>query len=160
VEIKIINAENCLELIPIFVELEQYYFGNDAASESELVSYVSEKMFSNQSGINVVAVYDESRIVGFSTYTIMYPAPKLSGQMYMKDLFVSSSARGRGVGIALMKHLALVAMDSGCQRLDWTAENTNPKAGQFYQSIGAALVKEKEYYRFEGSDLNDFAEPL
>ncbi len=52
----------------------------------------------------------------------MFPAPKLSGQMYMKDLFVSSSARGKGIGLQLMKHLATIALTHNCQRLDWTAE--------------------------------------
>jgi GNAT superfamily N-acetyltransferase len=87
----------------------------------------------------------------------MFPAPNLSGQMYMKDLFVSSDARGRGVGIFIMKHLANLALDIGCYRLDWTAENTNPSAGEFYKAIGANILHEKEYYRFAGEQLAAFA---
>lgn len=156
-EIKQISATNCLDLLPIFVELEQYYFGDEAASEAELVEYLTQRVFSEYSGVKVVAIYDESAVLGFATYTIMYPAPRLSGQMYMKDLFVSAQARRRSVGVKIMKHLASIACRSGCQRLDWTAETTNPVAGQFYLSIGANLIKEKEYYRFEGQNLIDFA---
>ncbi|WP_039975383.1 GNAT family N-acetyltransferase [Vibrio jasicida] len=158
-DIKAINKENCLELVPLFIELECYYFKEDAASENELTHYLKHQVFSEHSSIKIIAAYERDSIIGFASYTVMYPAPKLSGQMYMKDLFVSSIARGKGVGIQLMKHLATLAVTSGCQRLDWTAENTNPIAGQFYRSIGAAHLVEKEYYRFESETLKAFSLP-
>lgn len=99
-------------------------------------------------------------IVGFATITIMYPAPKLSGQLYMKDLFVSSHVRGEGIGFKLMKHITQIALDFDCNRFDWTAESTNPAAGQFYRSIGASLIKEKEYYRLEGDALSQFVNQM
>lgn len=159
-ELKLINKENCLVLHPIFVELERYYFDDSAASESELEKYLTHKVFSEHSGVRIVAAFAHGKVIGFASYTIMYPSPKLSGQMYMKDLFVSSSARGQGVGLELMRYLASVALTNHCQRLDWTAESTNPLAGKFYQSIGASLIKEKEYYRFEGDALRMFAKSL
>jgi ribosomal protein S18 acetylase RimI-like enzyme len=159
VKIKQVSNDDCLDLLPIFIELEKYYFGEDAASEHELSNYLTLQVFSEHSGVKTIAAYDANNIIGFATYTIMYPAPRLSGQMYMKDLFVSSSARGQGVGLILMRHLASVAINNNCQRLDWTAEITNPVAGKFYQSIGASLIKEKEYYRFEGDSLNRLVNP-
>ncbi|WP_411063482.1 GNAT family N-acetyltransferase [Vibrio rotiferianus] len=156
-DIRAISKTNCLELVPIFVELEQYYFKEQAVSEHELTNYLKQKVFSEHSGVNIIAAYDNSIVLGFASYTTMYPGPKLSGQMYLKDLFVSSNARGRGVGIALMRHLASLAIEQGCQRLDWTAESNNPLAGQFYRSIGAELVSEKEYYRFADDALHAFA---
>ena len=102
-EIKQVRKNNCLDLLPIFNELERYYFGEKAASESELASYLKQQVFSEYSGVKVVAAYDGQRIIGFATYTMMFPAPRLSGQMYMKDLFVSSLTRGKGVGLELIK---------------------------------------------------------
>ncbi|MFH4497699.1 GNAT family N-acetyltransferase [Vibrio diabolicus] len=159
-EIKQVRKNNCLDLLPIFNELERYYFGEKAASESELASYLKQQVFSEYSGVKVVAAYDGQRIIGFATYTMMFPAPRLSGQMYMKDLFVSSLTRGKGVGLELMRHLASIAVKNNCQRLDWTAESTNPIAGKFYQSIGASLIKEKDYYRFESNTLKIMAKSL
>ncbi|WP_028670858.1 GNAT family N-acetyltransferase [Saccharospirillum impatiens] len=153
-----VSKSRCLDLLPLFIELEKYYFKEQAASDNELKSYLEERVFSEQSGVKAIAAYEGSQVLGFATFTIMYPAPKLSGQMYMKDLFISSKARGQGIGVSLMKHLAKLARDNGCYRLDWTAESTNPDAGNFYQSIGAMQVQEKEYYRFEGSALVSFAQ--
>lgn len=157
-DIRAINKTNCLDLVPIFVELEQYYFNEQAASEKELTHYLKYKVFSEYSGVKVIAAYNDDTIMGFATYTVMFPAPKLSGQMYLKDLFVSSSARGKGVGLKLMKYLASLAVNHSCHRLDWTAESTNPIAGRFYQSIGAERVTEKEYYRFSGDTLLEFSQ--
>ena len=157
-DIRTVDHESCLDLIPIFTELEQYYFKEQAATEKELAHYLKYKVFSEYSGIKVIAAYTNDTIMGFATYTVMFPAPKLSGQMYLKDLFVSSSARGKGVGLKLMKYLASLAVNHGCHRLDWTAESTNPTAGRFYQSIGAKRVNEKEYYRFSGDALLEFSQ--
>ncbi|MEF1307705.1 GNAT family N-acetyltransferase, partial [Vibrio owensii] len=134
------------------------YFKEQAATEKELAHYLEYKVFSEYSGVKVIAAYNNDTIMGFATYTVMFPAPKLSGQMYLKDLFVSSSARGKGVGLKLMKYLASLAVNHGCHRLDWTAESTNPTAGRFYQSIGAERVTEKEYYRFSNDTLLEFSQ--
>ncbi|MEF1246766.1 GNAT family N-acetyltransferase [Vibrio owensii] len=157
-DIRTVDHESCLDLIPIFTELEQYYFKEQAATEKELAHYLEYKVFSEYSGVKVIAAYNNDTIMGFATYTVMFPAPKLSGQMYLKDLFVSSSARGKGVGLKLMKYLASLAVNHGCHRLDWTAESTNPTAGRFYQSIGAERVTEKEYYRFSNDTLLEFSQ--
>ena len=156
-QIRQISPHNCLDILPVLAELERYYFKENAASEAQLTQYLTEQMFSEHSGVKVVAAYDKDQVLGFASYTVMFPAPNLSGQMYMKDLFVSSSARGRGVGLLIMKHLANLALEIGCKRLDWTAENTNPSAGEFYKKIGASLLHEKEYYRFTGEQLIAFA---
>lgn len=144
-------------LVPIFSELERYYFGHDAASECDILDYLQHGLFADHSGVRLIAASVNDQIVGFATYTIMYPAPRLSGQMYMKDLFVSQQARGLGVGEQLMKSLAREALDKQCLRLDWTAETTNPGAAAFYQKIHATQVAEKQYFRFEGDALKAFA---
>lgn len=142
------------------MNLSSTIIGDKAASKQDLANYLSHQVFSEHSGVKVIAAFDHDKVLGFATYTIMFPAPKLSEQMYMKDLFVSSSARGEGVGLQLMKHLASIAVTHNFYRLDWTAEITNPTAGKFYQSIGASLIREKEYYRFEGKELNKQAKSI
>ncbi|MBN4080769.1 GNAT family N-acetyltransferase [Caldithrix abyssi] len=152
----IADKNNLDELLPVFRELEEYYFGDDAASLSDIREYFESKVFSSHSGVQVVLAKKNGIVVGFATFTILYPAPKLSGQAYMKDLFTSTSQKGSGVGKQLMKFVAAYAIEHGCNRLDWTAEKNNPIAGQFYQAIGASVIEDKQYYRIEGSQLEQF----
>ena len=70
----------------------------------------------------------EGKAVGLATFAILYPAPGPSGQLLMKDLFTLATARGRGVGHALMTFLACLALERGCTRFDWTAETDNSEA--------------------------------
>ncbi|MDO6706891.1 GNAT family N-acetyltransferase [Photobacterium sp. 1_MG-2023] len=157
IDIEPVTRAERARLVDIFLELEAYYFADQAASQSEIEAYLTDSLFAEHSGVRVVAAYTGGVIVGFATYSILYPSPKLSGQMFMKDLFVAASARGQKVGQALMRYLAKDAFTKGCRRLDWTAERTNPGAGRFYQSIGASQVAEKEYYRFSDEALAAFA---
>lgn len=99
----------------------------------------------------------ESVAQGFATYTLLHPAPTADGTLFLKDLYVSAAARGKGVGIALMRHLARVAYDLGCTRFDWTAETDNPSALAFYDELGAERVTEKVYFRLSADRLGEFA---
>lgn len=156
-KIAICEASDIPELARVFVEMESYYFGSEAASYDEMFSYLTHKVFSAYSGVTVLGAWKNGTLVGFATFTLMFPAPKCSGQAYMKDLFTSAAVRGQGVGKLLMGFIAAFAIEHGCTRFDWTAETTNPKAAQFYLSLGASQLEEKQYFRLDNQSLVAFA---
>ena len=61
----------------------------------------------------------------------------LRSTMVLKELFVADTARGRGVGEALMKHVARRATELDCPRLLWTVLRSNEPAVAFYRGLGA-----------------------
>lgn len=156
-KIEISRDSDIPELARIFVEMESYYFGSEAASYDEMHSYLTNRVFSSYSGVTVLGAWKDGALVGFATFTLMFPAPKCSGQAYMKDLFTSAAVRGQGIGKSLMRFIAAFAVEHGCTRLDWTAETTNPKAAEFYLSLGASVVEEKQYFRLDHQSLAAFA---
>ncbi|WP_029570686.1 GNAT family N-acetyltransferase [Pantoea ananatis] len=155
-KIEICRDSDIPDLARIFVEMESYYFGSEAASYDEMLSYLTERVFSAYSGVTVLGAWKDGALVGFASFTLMFPAPKCSGQAYMKDLFTSAAVRGQGVGKSLMRFIAAFAIEHGCTRFDWTAETTNPKAAEFYLSLGASMVEEKQYFRLEHENLAAF----
>jgi len=158
-DIRPVTAVDAAQLAPLLLEQYQYYSAEPVTySLGELEDYIRQRMFSDYSGITVVAAYQNNQMLGFASFTVMYPVMRLSGQMYMKDLYVAAHARGQKVGLCLMKHLARLALQQECSRLDWTAESDNPKAGEFYNAIGAQLLTVKQYYRFENEALRQFAD--
>lgn len=156
-KITICEASDIPELARVFVEMESYYFGSEAATYDEMFSYLTHKVFSVYSGVTVLGAWKNGTLVGFATFTLMFPAPKCSGQAYMKDLFTSAAVRGQGVGKSLMRFIAAFAIEHGCTRFDWTAETTNPKAAEFYLSLGASQLEEKQYFRLDHQCLVTFA---
>ena len=89
----------------------------------------------------------------FSTYSTFLARPGI----YLEDLFVSPEWRGRGVGRALLVHLARLAVGRGCGRLEWAVLDWNEPAIGFYERLGARPLDEWTTYRVTGDALIDLA---
>jgi GNAT superfamily N-acetyltransferase len=73
--------------------------------------------------------------------------------LYLEDLFVVPEWRGRGVGRALLAHLARVAVAGGCGRMEWSVLNWNEPAIRFYRSLNAKPMDEWTVFRLTGDDI-------
>jgi ribosomal protein S18 acetylase RimI-like enzyme len=136
--------------------VDLHYWGAAAPSRAAMARHVDERVLTFRS-CEIAIAEQKGRAVGMATFAVLYPAPGLGGQLFMKDLFVLAEIRGQGVGLTLMRFLARQAVERGCVRFDWTAEQDNPAALSFYDRLGAARVAEKVYYRFEGETLRQLA---
>ena len=77
--------------------------------------------------------------------------------IYLEDLYVRPKFRGVGIGRALLVHLAKLASERGCGRLEWSVLDWNEPAISFYRSIGASPVSGWTVYRVSGEALEDLA---
>jgi GNAT superfamily N-acetyltransferase len=75
--------------------------------------------------------------------------------IYLEDLFVVPEHRGRGVGRALLKELARIAVERGCGRLEWSVLDWNRDAIGFYERLGAKPNSEWTVYRLSGEALSE-----
>lgn len=73
--------------------------------------------------------------------------------IYLEDLFVRPAARGSGLGKALLSHLAMLAIERDCARLEWSVLDWNSPAIGFYQKLGARLMDEWTVMRVDGAAL-------
>lgn len=89
----------------------------------------------------------------FTTYSTFLTKPGL----FLEDLFVVPEARGLGLGGALLRELARVAVARGCGRLEWSVLDWNQRAIGFYDSLGAAPVRGWIPYRLAGEALEALA---
>jgi len=71
---------------------------------------------------------------------------------------VRPAFRGRGVGKALLKHLAAVALERGCTRYVWQVLDWNTPSLEFYEAMGATVLREWLTCRVEGDALRRLAE--
>jgi GNAT superfamily N-acetyltransferase len=77
--------------------------------------------------------------------------------IYLEDLYVRPEYRGAGVGRALLAHLARLAKERGCRRLEWSVLDWNEPAIGFYKRIGASPVSGWTVYRLTGETLDRLA---
>ena len=77
--------------------------------------------------------------------------------IYLEDLFVRPAFRRRGIGRALFQHVARVAVERNCGRLEWSVLDWNEPAIQFYRSLGATAMSEWTVFRLAGAELGSAA---
>lgn len=73
--------------------------------------------------------------------------------LYLEDLYVTPSARGAGVGRALLRHLARIAVEHGFGRFEWSVLDWNEPAIRFYESLGSVAMDEWTVRRLSGDAL-------
>ncbi len=95
--------------------------------------------------------------VGFAVYFFNYSTWLGRNGIYLEDLFVRPEHRGHGAGLALLRHLARLAVERGCGRFEWSVLDWNQPAIDFYRAAGARPMDEWTVYRMEGQALRDFA---
>jgi GNAT superfamily N-acetyltransferase len=89
----------------------------------------------------------------FHTFSTFLGRPGI----YLEDLYVRPEFRGAGVGRALLVHLAGLARERGCGRLEWSVLDWNEPAIGFYRGIGASPVSGWTVYRVSGEVLEELA---
>jgi GNAT superfamily N-acetyltransferase len=66
--------------------------------------------------------------------------------------------RGKGIGKALLQHLAQIALRENCYGIRWMVLEWNEPALKFYESLGAEILGEWETMVLRGSALENLAQ--
>lgn len=94
---------------------------------------------------------------GFALFFANYSTFLAKPGLYLEDLFVKPELRGRGIGKALLVHLARLANQRGCGRMEWSVLDWNQPAIEFYESLGAQRLHEWTICRLTGAALAQYA---
>ena len=100
---------------------------------------------------------DGARPVAIALYFFNFSTWTGTRGLYLEDLFVAPEARKTGLGLALLKRLAAMAVAEGCKRMEWSVLSWNDSAKGFYQRIGAAPAQGWETWRLQGEALQALA---
>ncbi|MCC3718461.1 GNAT family N-acetyltransferase [Rouxiella badensis] len=145
-------------MMGIFTEMEEHYFGAGIIEPSKMETYLESRVFAPDSGVIVIRVKQDEAIIGFACVNILYPSPRYSGQMYIKELYISAAQRGQGVGRRLMQYIARLAVERECLRLDWMSEKSNAGSARFYRSLGGETLDGMFHFRLFGESLHNLAD--
>jgi ribosomal protein S18 acetylase RimI-like enzyme len=141
----------------LFHDMSIHYNGQNASDRTAVRKNLVENILGQDSGVRLVLALEHGKAMGLASISLLYPAPKERGQLFMKELYVLSGHRNHGIGRELMHFVAKYALSKGCSRFDLTVDETNPEAVSFYENLGAMHVKDKRYYRFSGAQLKNFS---
>jgi GNAT superfamily N-acetyltransferase len=100
----------------------------------------------------------EGRAVGFAWYFYTFSSFLAQPAIWLDDLYVDADRRGRGAGRALLTHLARLAQDRGCGRVEWTAGVRNERGLAFYRKCGASVRDSVRLCRLDAAAIERLAQ--
>jgi GNAT superfamily N-acetyltransferase len=119
---------------------------------------IRESLFGDWPAAEVVFAYVGTELAGFALFFHNFSTFLGRRGLYLEDLFVLPSHRGRGVGKRLLSHLAGLALERKCGRLEWWVLDWNESAIRFYESLGAVRMDDWTTYRLGGDALQRLAD--
>ena len=95
--------------------------------------------------------------VGFALWFLNFSSFRGRNGIYLEDIFVRPAHRGKGIGKALLAHLARRCVEDGYGRLEWAVLDWNAPSIAFYKAQGAKLMDEWTVCRIEDDALRRLA---
>ncbi len=132
-------------------ELAAFEREPDAVAASEAL--LAEALFGAHPAAEAVIAEQDGAPVGFALFFHNFSTWTGRRGLYLEDLYVTPEARGCGVGEALLRHLAGVAVTRGCARFEWSVLDWNEAAVRFYRKLGAVGMEDWTVQRVEGDAL-------
>jgi Acetyltransferases len=115
--------------------------------ESVFVKKDAEVLFAEEDGV----------AIGFALFFHNFSTFVGRKGLYLEDLFIIPEKRGLGYGKAILKHLANIAVERNCGRMEWICLDWNAPSIAFYKSIGAFPLDEWTVHRMTEDVMHKFA---
>lgn len=114
---------------------------------------IAAALFAEQPRLYCAIAEWDGEPAGFAAWFLNYSTFRGSHGIYIEDLFVRPAYRGRGIGTALMRHLARLCSEQGYARFEWAVLDWNAPGLAFYRSMGAQVLDEWKICRLSGAAL-------
>lgn len=145
-------------LVALFHEMEVHYDGPAAPAETVIRAALERHVFAPEARIDLLVADAGGRLLGFAFLSTLFPAAHCTPALFVKDIFVSARERSHGVGRALMRAVARLALARGCSRVNWNTARDNAAALAFYARLGARPWDDVVSLRLDGAALARLAE--
>lgn len=112
-----------------------------------------ETLFGERPAAGCILAFADDVPAGFAVFFTNYSTFLARPGLYLEDLYVRPACRGRGIGKALLLHLARLAHTRGCGRMEWSVLDWNEPAIAFYESLGAKRLTDWTICRLDRAAL-------
>jgi GNAT superfamily N-acetyltransferase len=154
-EIRAATEDDAPVILSLIKELAEYErLSHEVVATEETLR---DSLFGERPVAEVLIGDLEDETVGFALYFYSFSTFLGKPGIYLEDLYVRPTYRGMGFGRTLLIHLAHLAQERGCGRLEWSVLDWNQPAIGFYKGLGASPVSGWTVYRVTGEALDDLA---
>lgn len=123
------------------------------ATEDDL----ADALFDTRPAAEALVAERDGTLVGYALFFHNYSTFLGRRGLYLEDLYVQPSQRGTGLGTAMLRQLAALAVERRCARFEWSVLDWNQPAIDFYEKMGATVLPDWRIVRVTGDALNTLA---
>jgi GNAT superfamily N-acetyltransferase len=149
------RAEDVEFAFSMIVALAEYERAPDAVTGSP--ELLDEALFGEKPAAEAAIAERDGQRIGFALFHGTFSTWECRPGIWLEDLFVMPEHRRGGAGEALLRHVAQIAVERGCTRLEWVALDWNEPALTFYEKLGAEVLEDWLQHRLDGARLRAFA---
>lgn len=114
-------------------------------------------LFGKRAAAEALVAERDGKIVGYALYFHNFSTFLSRRGLYLEDLYVQPHLRGSGLGTALLRRVAAIAVDRQCGRFEWSVLDWNQPAIDFYTMMGATVLPDWRIVRVTDDALNRLA---
>ena len=153
--IRYATAKDCAAILGFIRELAEYerLAHEVVADEAQLRA----TLFGVKPAAEVLLAELAGEAVGFALFFQSYSTFLAKPGLYLEDVFVEPGHRGAGIGKAILRHLAKLAIERGCGRFEWRVLDWNEPSIRFYESLGGKVLPEWQLVRMTETEFTAFA---
>ncbi|CAB3753358.1 GNAT family N-acetyltransferase [Paraburkholderia humisilvae] len=118
---------------------------------------VHDALFGAHPSAEALVAESEGRLVGYALFFHNYSTFLGRRGLYLEDLYVQPSQRGNGLGSAMLRQLAALAVERQCGRFEWSVLDWNQTAIDFYEKMGASVLPDWRIVRITDDALERLA---
>ena len=145
----VVHIRSMIVELAIFEKLEDQVIATEAL--------LHEGLFGARPACEAIMGEEDGVVVTFALYFHNFSTFLTRKGLYLEDLYVRQSQRGKGFGKAMLARLAQIAVERECGRFEWSVLDWNEPAIQFYQAMGAVVMPDWRICRVTGDSLHALA---
>jgi GNAT superfamily N-acetyltransferase len=111
------------------------------------------QLFGARPAAEAMVAEQGGEVVGFALWFTTFSTFLAKPGLWLEDLYVRPAHRGAGVGEAMLRALAALAVERGYGRFEWSVLDWNEHAIRFYRRMGATLMPDWRICRVTGTAL-------
>ena len=134
-------------LFDLILELAAYEkLAEEVAGDAEVLR---QSLFERKVAEALLVETADGEAVGYAIFFTTFSTFECRSGIWLEDVYVRPEHRRGGIGLAVMEHLAQLALERGHVRLDWVALGWNEPALSFYEKLGARRLDDWKMLRLE-----------
>ena len=146
------NIPQILALLYEFAEYEKLLDSFEVTEERLRIAF-----FGDGKVAEAIVAFDGERAIGYAIFFPYFATFRGQRGIYLEDIYLTTQARGKGVGEMMLKYIAKIAKERGFERIDFQVLEWNAPAIGFYERLGAERNDEERHFKFAGEAFENLA---